>query len=193
MIGLPQPGMAHGGLAQSIAIGEAVSRKSGKDRQDRPFIHEKAPVAAAAAEFPLPRHAAMFDISALMMLWLFAQNGGAGGGNGAGGGGGVFDFWAFAPLLVIGVLFYLMLIRPERRKRREMQELLDSLKENDRVVTIGGIVGSIVSFSKSGDEVVLRIDEKNNTKVRVLRSAISRPLKVDEEAGGEKKELGKDV
>ena len=104
-------------------------------------------------------------------------------GGGEGGGGGMFglDFLPF--LAIIGVLFYFMLIRPERRKRQEMQSLLESLKENDRVVTIGGLIGSVVSFSKSGEEVVLRIDEKTNTKIRVLRSAISRPLKVEAEAG----------
>ena len=122
-------------------------------------------------------------MSTLIAVWLFAQEGGGGGAAPEGGGGGAFDLWTFAPLLVIGVLFYLMLIRPERKKRRDMQELIENLKENDRVVTIGGIVGSIVSFSKKGDEVVLRIDEKNNTKMRILRSHIARPLKVELEDG----------
>jgi preprotein translocase subunit YajC len=141
----------------------------------------------------------MFDWSWLLEAVLVAQgatgDGGGAAANGAkpGPGGGLFDFGMLLPLLVIGVLFYVMLIRPERRKRAEMQKLLDDLKENDRVVTIGGIIGTIVGFGKSKDEVILRIDEKTNTRIRVLRSAISRPLKVEDESPGEKKELSKEV
>lgn len=109
------------------------------------------------------------------------------------GGGGLLDFGMLLPLLVIGALFYLMLIRPERKKRQELQKVLDELKENERVVTIGGIIGTIVGFGKTKDEVILRVDEKTNTRIRVLRSAISRPLKRDDESLGEGKELGKDA
>jgi preprotein translocase subunit YajC len=108
-------------------------------------------------------------------------------------GGGLLDFGLLLPLLIIGALFYLMLMRPERRKRQDMQKLLDELKENDRVVTIGGIIGTIVGFGKTKDEVILRIDEKTNTRIRVLRTAISRPLKVEDDAASEKKELSKDL
>ena len=79
------------------------------------------------------------------------------------------------PLLVLlGVMFYLMLIRPERRKRQDMTRMLDNLKKNDRVVTIGGIYGTVVNVQKGLEEVTLRVDENNNTRLRVLRSAISR-------------------
>ncbi len=108
-------------------------------------------------------------------------------------GGGLLDYGMMLPLVIIGALFYLMLIRPERKKRAEMQKVLDELKENDRVVTIGGIIGTIVGFGKTKDEVILRVDEKTNTRIRVLRTAISRPLKVDEETAGEKKELSKEI
>ena len=44
---------------------------------------------------------------------------------------------------MIGVLFYLMLVRPERRKRADLDTMLKNLKKNDRVVTIGGIFGTV--------------------------------------------------
>lgn len=143
----------------------------------------------------------MVDWSWLTNVALWAQGATDGGGgapapaNGKppAGGGGFLDFTMLLPLVVIGALFYLMLIRPERKKRQEMQKLLDDLKENDRVVTIGGIIGTIVGFGKTKDEVILRVDEKTNTRIRVLRTAISRPLKFDEDALGEKKEIGKEV
>lgn len=142
----------------------------------------------------------MIDWSWLLYAGLLAQaNGGNAGGSGTAAaplpkpGPGLFDMYTLLPLVVIGALFYVMLIRPERKKRQELQKVLDELKENDRVVTIGGIIGTIVGFGKAKDEVILRVDEKTNTRIRVLRSAISRPLKVDETVLGEKQELGKDV
>lgn len=138
-----------------------------------------------------------------LRLIVLAQADGAadgaaeGGGEGANppGGGGLFDTWFFLPLMIILVMFYLMVVMPQRRKQREAQDLLGGLKENERVVTIGGIIGSIVSFSKDGKEVILRIDEKTNAKMRVLRTAIARPLKSEDEAETESqsKELGKSV
>lgn len=77
-------------------------------------------------------------------------------------------------LLLLGVMFYLILIRPERRKRAEMSKMLEELKKNDRVVTIGGIYGTVVNVQKGSEDVTLRVDENNNTRMRVLRSAISR-------------------
>ena len=52
------------------------------------------------------------------------------------------------PFLMIAVLFYLLMIRPERRKRAELAEMLQNLKKNDRVVTIGGIYGTVVATSR---------------------------------------------
>jgi preprotein translocase subunit YajC len=80
------------------------------------------------------------------------------------------------PFVAIAVLFYLMLVRPDRRKR---DQLLKSLKKNDRVVTIGGIFGTVVNVQKDAEDVTLRIDDGNNTRVRVLRTAIARIIASD--------------
>jgi preprotein translocase subunit YajC len=90
--------------------------------------------------------------------------------------GAIRSFLPILPWIVIGVLFYMMLIRPERRKRADLESMLKSLKKNDRVVTIGGIFGTVVQASQDTDEVTLKIDESNNTRIRVLRSSISRVL-----------------
>ena len=127
---------------------------------------------------------------------LFAQeNGGEGAANGdpgGGGGGGLFGD-PFLLLLIMGVMamFYFMVARPQRQKQKDMQKMLENLKENDQVVTVGGIVGSVVSFSKDKSEVVIRTDEKSNTKMRILRTHIARPLAVENEAEGEAQDLGK--
>lgn len=86
------------------------------------------------------------------------------------------------PFVMIAVLFYFMLIRPERKKRAETSSMLENMKKNDRVVTIGGIHGVVVNVQKDSEEVTLRIDDSTNTKMRVQRSAISRI--VSDEAEG---------
>lgn len=95
-------------------------------------------------------------------------------------------FWAspWFPFVLIAVLFYFLLIRPERRKRSEVNQMLDSLKKNDHVVTIGGIHGVVVNAPKGSEDITIRVDESSNVKLRVLRSAISRVVKATEE--GEK-------
>lgn len=80
------------------------------------------------------------------------------------------------PFVAIGLLFYFMLLRPERKKRTDLAQLLDNLKKNDRVVTIGGIFGVVVNVQKGAEDVTIRIDDTNNTRLRVLRTAIARVI-----------------
>jgi preprotein translocase subunit YajC len=80
----------------------------------------------------------------------------------------------YLPFLVIGLLFYFMFIRPDRQRRAEQAEMLDNLKKNDRVVTAGGIYGTIVNANKGDKDVVIRVDENSNTRLRVVRTSISR-------------------
>lgn len=90
------------------------------------------------------------------------------------------------PMLLIGMLFYFLMMRPEKRKRDEVAAMQKNLKKNDRVVTIGGIVGVVVNTQPNSDEVTIRVDENNNTRIHVLRSSISRVL------NDEKSEASKD-
>jgi preprotein translocase subunit YajC len=90
------------------------------------------------------------------------------------------------PFLVIGLLFYFLMIRPEKRKRAEVAQMQDTLKKNDRVVTIGGILGVVVNTQAGSNEVTIRVDDNNNTRIRVLRSSISRVL--TEEKSDQKKD-----
>jgi preprotein translocase subunit YajC len=98
--------------------------------------------------------------------------------------GGLGFLYGWAPLVIIGVLFYFMLIRPERVRRMQLQRMLDNLKKNDRVVTVGGIFGTVVNVQQGSDEITIKVDESTNTKLRVLRSAITRVL--SEGSGAEK-------
>lgn len=87
------------------------------------------------------------------------------------------------PFVMIGILFYFMMIRPERRKRAELESMVANLKKNDRVVTVGGIFGTVVTAAKDSDELTIRVDENSNTKLRVQRSAIKTVLAEKDSAG----------
>ena len=76
---------------------------------------------------------------------------------------------AFLPLVIIMVIFYVLLILPAQRRQKKTQAMLNALKNGDKVVTSGGLYGTIVGLEP--DAVQLRIAEQ--VKVRVARSAIA--------------------
>lgn len=92
----------------------------------------------------------------------------------------------FLPFIMIGILFYVMIVRPQNKKQADLRSMLGNLKKNDRVITAGGIYGTIVNAPKDSDDVTLKIDESNNTRIRVQRSSISRVISA--EAAAEEKE-----
>jgi preprotein translocase subunit YajC len=77
-------------------------------------------------------------------------------------------------LLIMIVMMYVLLFRGPRKQQQQHKQLVQSLKKNDKVRTIGGIFGTIVDVR--GDEVVLKVDESNNTKIRISTSAIGKNL-----------------
>ena len=79
----------------------------------------------------------------------------------------------FLPLVLIFVVFYFLLIRPQQKKQKDHRTTLEALRRGDRVVTGGGILGT-VSKVVSNDEV--EVDIASNVRVRVLRSTITSVL-----------------
>jgi preprotein translocase subunit YajC len=73
------------------------------------------------------------------------------------------------PFVFIFAVIYLLLIRPARTRQKQVQQMLDALKTGDRVVTTGGLVGTLVKVER--DLVQMRIAD--NVKVEVTRSAIA--------------------
>ena len=84
------------------------------------------------------------------------------------------------PLVAMMVLFYFMLIRPQRRREQQLREMVQNVKENDRVVTVGGIYGVVTNVQRDADRVTLRIDESNGTKIKLNLSAIARVITGEE-------------
>lgn len=78
---------------------------------------------------------------------------------------------------VFGLFIYFMLIRPQSKERKKFEALLASIKKNDRVVTKGGIIGTVASVRD--DEMTLKVDESSNTKITFRRDAIAHVLSKD--------------
>ena len=72
-------------------------------------------------------------------------------------------------LVAIFVIFYFFMIRPQNKKRKELQNMRESLKKGDSVVTIGGIHGKVADIKET--TIVLSVDA--NTKIKVDKSSIS--------------------
>ena len=101
--------------------------------------------------------------------------GGLPGGGGPGGG-----FTAFIPLLLMFAVFYLLLIRPQQKKQRDLKEMLNSLKTGDQIVTSGGLYGTIIGF---GEDNRVKVKIAENVKVDIARSAIQSKIAGGIEAG----------
>jgi preprotein translocase subunit YajC len=89
---------------------------------------------------------------------------------------GMFDQNAliqFLPLILIFVVFYFLLIRPQQRKAKDHKTMLDALRRGDRVVTGGGIIGTVARVD-SPEEIT--VDIADGVRVRVLRSTITSVL-----------------
>jgi preprotein translocase subunit YajC len=82
----------------------------------------------------------------------------------------LFDNMMF-PMIAILAIFYIIMIKSKRKQDKARQELLNQLKRGDRVRTIGGILGTVVEARE--DEVVVKVDESSNTKIRFVRSAVA--------------------
>ena len=75
----------------------------------------------------------------------------------------------FLPLVFILGIFYLIVFLPARRRQKKLQEMIDNLKAGDKVVTSGGIYGTIVGFKD--DRIQLRVAE--NVKIELSRNAVT--------------------
>lgn len=78
----------------------------------------------------------------------------------------------FGPLVLIAIVFFYLMSGSKRKQDKERKDMLESMKKGDRVQTIGGILGTIVDLRDN--EIVVKVDESSNTKLRFVRSAISK-------------------
>ncbi|MGR3634369.1 MAG: preprotein translocase subunit YajC [Shimia sp.] len=87
----------------------------------------------------------------------------------------------FLPLILIFAIMYFLLIRPQQKKVKEHQNMVEALRKGDRVVTQGGLIGKVVKV-KEDNEVEVEVAE--GVKVRVVKSTIAQVLSKTEPANG---------
>ncbi len=99
----------------------------------------------------------------------FAMGGPGGAGTEPQGIGGIIT--SFLPLILIFVIFYFLLIRPQSKKAKEHKQMLDSLKKGDKVMTTGGVYGVIEDIDVN--TVTLKVGVKDDVRIKVNRNYIS--------------------
>lgn len=99
----------------------------------------------------------MFNVA-----YAMGQGGAPGGAPGGG-------FAAFVPLILMFAIFYFLLIRPQQKKQKEHQEMINSLKKGDRIMISGGIYGRIISLEDS----TLNVEIADKVRVKVNRSYVA--------------------
>lgn len=94
---------------------------------------------------------------------------------------GAETYLSFVPLILIFVLFYFMLIRPQKKRDKQDKEMRDSIIVGDRICTIGGIIGKVVSVRD--DELVI---ETSGNRMKFYKWAIRSKIEKDSDASEEK-------
>jgi preprotein translocase subunit YajC len=99
-------------------------------------------------------------------------------------GGGSFTF-IFALMIAMVVFMFLSSRSQKKREQRQRDEMYARMAKNDRVLTIGGVIGTVISVKDN--EVVVKVDESTNTKMTFLKTAIQRIVSDDQELDAGKK------
>ncbi|UPA55062.1 preprotein translocase subunit YajC [Wolbachia pipientis] len=81
---------------------------------------------------------------------------------------------SFIPLILIFVVFYFLIIRPQHKKLKEHRKMIDQIKRGDTVITSGGIIGEVNKVDEANAQFIIEIAPK--VEVKVLKSAISEVL-----------------
>ena len=81
------------------------------------------------------------------------------------------SWFGFVPMVLVFVMFYFFLIRPQEKKRREHENVISTIKLGEEVMTSSGIFGTITKINTSDDTMLLRIAK--DVEVKILKSAVS--------------------
>ncbi len=120
----------------------------------------------------LSQSAALYEAALQLTL---AQPAGGGGGAPPG----LFGPQFIIMLVAIFGIMYFVTIRPNAKREKERREMLDALKKGDRVLTAGGLFGTVIGSDPA--KVVIRICEEPKVKIEVLRTSVSRVLTPEDE------------
>ena len=100
-----------------------------------------------------------------------------------GGGDGGFP-WLLYMIPAVLIIMWFLMINPQKKQEERMRKMLNSIGKNDRVMTVGGLIGTVHSIDKEQNEIVLKVDESNNTRIRFHLTAVNTVF--HKESGGDK-------
>jgi preprotein translocase subunit YajC len=80
-------------------------------------------------------------------------------------------FFNFLPLILVFVIFYFLILRPQSKRQKDLQKMIQGMKKGDRVLTSGGLYGEVVDVKEKGDTVILKVAE--NVKMEFAKSAVT--------------------
>ena len=78
---------------------------------------------------------------------------------------------AFLPFILIMFIIYFLMIRPQTKRQKEKQKMREELQKGNKIITMGGIYGSVQGFKEKGRQVIIKVD--NNTNITINRTAIA--------------------
>lgn len=82
--------------------------------------------------------------------------------------------WQYAPLVILFIVMYFLLIKGPKKKQQKHTQMVKSIEKNARIQTIGGIIGTVINVKEN--EIIIKIDESNNTKMTISKGAVSKVL-----------------
>jgi preprotein translocase subunit YajC len=106
----------------------------------------------------------------------------------AGGQGPAGGLLGMMPFIGIAVIFLFLMMRNSRKQDREKQNMLSNLEKNDKVLTIGGIYGTVISVNPNEDEVVVKVDD--NTRLKITKGSIAKNMTKEQAAAAPKADAG---
>ncbi len=105
-------------------------------------------------------------IHRIMLLAMGTPPGGAGGGSST------LGLWL--PIILIFAIMYFFIFRPQAKKQKQQRLMIEALKKGDKIVTIGGIFGTIVGLKEKENSIIVKVAE--NTKIELLRSSVAKVI-----------------
>ena len=105
------------------------------------------------------------DINMFDSLIFFAEGGAPQ--EGAGG-----MLWLYMIPAALIIMWFLM-VSPQKKQEERLRKMLNDLEKNDKVMTVGGLIGTVHAIDKEQNEIVLKVDDANNTKIRFHLTAVS--------------------
>src|SRR5262249_11844693 len=150
--------LPHAPPRDALARCGATSYDDDHGRSAGPGARQRVRAISAGSALHSPTQRRPRDVTAtIYQFLLFAQASAPGAGGGANDPNALLRF--MLPLAGVMLLFYFMMIRPQKQKEQSLRDQVNNLKENDRVITIGGIHGVVTNVQRDAERVTVRVDE----------------------------------